>query len=36
MRWSHDTKWNMDRALGLFAHLNVLPNIMDPKIWTVC
>jgi hypothetical protein len=26
MRWSHDTKWNMDRALGLFAHLNVLPK----------
>jgi len=26
MRWSHDTKWNMDRALGLFAHFNVLPK----------
>lgn len=26
MRWSHDTKWNMDRALGLFANLNVLPK----------
>jgi hypothetical protein len=26
MRWSHDTKWNTDRALGLFAHLNVLPK----------
>ena len=26
MRWSHDTKWNMDRVLGLFAHLNVLPK----------
>lgn len=26
MRWSHDTKWNMDRALGLFAQLNVLPK----------
>jgi hypothetical protein len=26
MRWSHDTKWNMDRALGLFAGLNVLPK----------
>jgi len=26
MRWSHDTKWNMDRALGLFADLNVLPK----------
>ncbi len=26
LRWSHDTKWNMDRALGLFAGLNVLPK----------
>jgi len=26
MRWSHDTKWNMDRVLGLFADLNVLPK----------
>ncbi|MBW2005787.1 MAG: transposase [Deltaproteobacteria bacterium] len=26
IRWSHDTKWNMDRALGLFAGLNVLPK----------
>ena len=26
MRWSHDTGWNMDRALGLFAGLNVLPK----------
>jgi len=26
MRWPHDTKWNMDRALGLFAGLNVLPK----------
>lgn len=26
MRWSHDTKWNLDRALGLFAGLNVLPK----------
>jgi len=25
-RWSHDTKWNMDRAFGLFAGLNVLPK----------
>lgn len=25
-RWSHDTQWNMDRALGLFAFLNVLPK----------
>ena len=25
-RWSHDTLWNMDRALGLFAGLNVLPK----------
>ncbi len=25
-RWSHDTGWNMDRALGLFAGLNVLPK----------
>jgi hypothetical protein len=25
-RWSHDTRWNMDRALGLFAGLNVLPK----------
>jgi hypothetical protein len=24
--WSHDTRWNMDRALGLFAGLNVLPK----------
>lgn len=26
LRWSYDTKWNMDRALGLFANLNVLPK----------
>jgi transposase len=26
MRWSHDTVWNFDRALGLFAGLNVLPK----------
>ena len=26
MRWSYDTKWNMDRSLGLFANLNVLPK----------
>jgi hypothetical protein len=26
LRWSHDTKWNMDRALGLFAGVNVLPK----------
>lgn len=25
-RWSHDTLWNFDRALGLFAGLNVLPK----------
>jgi transposase len=25
-RWSHDTVWNMDRSLGLFAGLNVLPK----------
>lgn len=25
-RWSHDTSWNMDRSLGLFAGLNVLPK----------
>jgi len=25
-RWSHDTAWNMDRALGFFAGLNVLPK----------
>ena len=25
-RWSYDTKWNMDRSLGLFASLNVLPK----------
>jgi len=25
-RLSHDTSWNMDRALGLFAGLNVLPK----------
>ena len=25
-RWSHDTRWNFDRALGLFAGLNVLPK----------
>lgn len=25
-RWSHDSQWNMDRALGLFAGLNVLPK----------
>lgn len=25
-RWSHDSMWNMDRALGLFAGLNVLPK----------
>lgn len=25
-RWSHDTMWNMDRALGFFAGLNVLPK----------
>ncbi|MBF0134242.1 MAG: transposase [Magnetococcales bacterium] len=25
-RWSHDTSWNMDRGLGLFAGLNVLPK----------
>jgi hypothetical protein len=24
--WSHDSFWNMDRALGLFAGLNVLPK----------
>lgn len=26
MRRSHDTRWNMDRALGFFAGLNVLPK----------
>lgn len=26
LRWSYDTKWNLDRALGLFAGLNVLPK----------
>lgn len=26
LRWSYDTKWNFDRALGLFAGLNVLPK----------
>lgn len=26
IRWSYDTKWNMDRSLGLFAGLNVLPK----------
>lgn len=26
LRWSHDTKWNFDRALGLFSGLNVLPK----------
>ena len=26
LRTSHDTRWNMDRALGLFAGLNVLPK----------
>ena len=25
-RWSHDSMWNMDRAMGLFAGLNVLPK----------
>jgi hypothetical protein len=25
-RWSHDSSWNLDRALGLFAGLNVLPK----------
>jgi hypothetical protein len=25
-RWSYDTVWNFDRALGLFAGLNVLPK----------
>jgi len=25
-RWSHDTLWNFDRALGFFAGLNVLPK----------
>lgn len=25
-RWSHDAVWNMDRALGVFAGLNVLPK----------
>ncbi len=25
-RWSYDTLWNFDRALGLFAGLNVLPK----------
>ncbi len=25
-RWSHDGSWNMDRALGFFAGLNVLPK----------
>ncbi len=25
-RWSHDTKWNTDRAPGFFAGLNVLPK----------
>lgn len=25
-RWSHDSMWNMDRALGWFAGLNVLPK----------
>jgi Transposase DDE domain len=25
-RWSHDSVWNMDRALGLFSGLNVLPK----------
>ena len=26
-RWSHDTLWNLDRALGFFAGLNVLAKI---------
>ena len=26
LRLSHDTKWNFDRALGLFSGLNVLPK----------
>jgi hypothetical protein len=25
-RWSHDTQWNLDRAIGFFAFLNVLPK----------
>lgn len=25
-RWSHDSTWSLDRALGLFAGLNVLPK----------
>lgn len=25
-RWSYDSRWNLDRALGLFAGLNVLPK----------
>ncbi|MFA4937609.1 MAG: hypothetical protein WC575_05000 [Patescibacteria group bacterium] len=25
-RWSHDSRWNADRALGFFAGLNVLPK----------
>ena len=25
-RWSHDSNWSLDRALGLFAGLNVLPK----------
>ncbi len=26
LRWSHDTTWNLDRALGFFSGLNVLPK----------
>lgn len=26
MRWSYDSKWSMDRSLGFFAGLNVLPK----------
>lgn len=26
LRWSHDAVWNLDRALGFFAGLNVLPK----------
>jgi hypothetical protein len=26
LRWSHDSVWNLDRALGFFAGLNVLPK----------
>ncbi len=35
-RWSHDTSWNMDRSLGLFAKLNVLPKATTLSTYSYC